>query len=192
VQIHGKGASTCSSDTVFLSAGIGTLFSFTIIAIITDGNVVVGNSSASKLWYTDTADRPVKRLQRSLQHTFPSWRVSLPSDSNCPLTATKNVVGRYMNGIDITRVCSVSATSRLASGEFIHAEQSQGARLQENYAGWAQAVMNSFDTSCADGMVPHFPSNLCVDAPERLLLDQDSPDFSSRTKWYILSMLNLM
>ncbi|PPQ94226.1 hypothetical protein CVT25_006652 [Psilocybe cyanescens] len=132
LQLHGKGASTCSSDQIFLSSGIG-------------------NSSSSQAWYTDDVDRPIKRLQQNLQDNFPSWKISLPSDSTCPLTATKNVVGRYLNGIHIPRVCSTAATSKIATGEFLHAEQASLPRDPQHYDAWSRAVLETFDT-CADGM----------------------------------------
>uniref|UniRef100_A0A8H8CJZ2 3-beta hydroxysteroid dehydrogenase/isomerase domain-containing protein n=1 Tax=Psilocybe cubensis TaxID=181762 RepID=A0A8H8CJZ2_PSICU len=143
LQLHGKGSLKCPSDHIFLSSGIG-------------------NSSSSKAWYTDDIDRPIKRLQRTLKQSFPSWRVSLPSDSNCPLTATKNVVGRHINGIHIPRVCNRAATSKTATGEFLHAEQASLSRNPTNYDSWSRAVLEAFDASCADGMVVDSMTKLCV------------------------------
>ena len=120
-----------------------------------------GNSSASLAWYNDATDRPIKRLQRNLRLSFPSKHISLPSDSPCSLTATKNVLGRYLNGIDLRSVCNEAATSRTTTGEFLHAEQSSAARSLSNYKAWSQAVLNTFDATCADGMVVDPVTKLC-------------------------------
>ncbi|CAA7263970.1 unnamed protein product [Cyclocybe aegerita] len=123
IQMHGKGTSTCSNDTVFLSSGLG-------------------NSYAS--WYTDSTDRPIKRLQHNLRLAFPLWNVSLPSESDCLLTATRNVVGRRINGINPQHVCSVAADSDGATGEWVHIEQATIARIGDSFEGWSQAITHSF------------------------------------------------
>jgi len=114
------------------------------------------------MWYSDQVDRPVKRLRRNLQDVFPSWRINLPSDSDCLLTATKNVVGRHLNGIQGPHVCTDEATSRMATGKFVHAEQASLARDQSHYDGWSRAMMDTFDTTCADGMVADPGTKLCT------------------------------
>jgi len=116
------------------------------------------------MWYLDQTDRPVKRLQRNLQHMFPSWKINLPSGSNCPLTATKNVVGRHLNGIQGHYVCSKGATSKMATGEFVHAEQASLARDQRYYDRWARAMMDTFDATCINGMVVDPKTKLCTRA----------------------------
>ena len=90
-----------------------------------------------------------------------SNRISLPSDSPCILTATKNVVGRYLNGIDLGSVCNKVANSKTATGQFIHAEQSGSIRNPKNYNAWSQAVLDTFDVICADGMVLDPATKLC-------------------------------
>jgi hypothetical protein len=125
---------------------------------------MTGNSTASKVWYSDLADRPVKRLQQNLRHAFPSWKINLPSDSNCSLTATKNVFGRYLNGIPEDHVCSKGATSRTATGEFVHAEQASLARDQRYYDQSTRAMMDTFDATCADGMAMDPRTKKCVRA----------------------------
>ena len=125
---------------------------------------LAGNSTASKAWYSNPTDRPVKRLQQNLQHAFPSWKVNLPSESNCTLTATKNVVGRHVNGIPEHHVCSKRATSRTATGEFVHAEQASLARDQRYYDRWSRAMMDTFDATCADGMAMDPRTKKCVRA----------------------------
>ena len=146
IQMHGKASTTCASDTVFLSSGLGTCI-FPLpqkkkVQHLTE--ISSGNSNTSKQWYTNSVDRPVKRLKSNVKLTFPSWTVSLPSDSDCSLTATTNVVGRYLNNVNIANVCTVGATASTATGEFIHIEQASEARSGANYALWSQAVSNSF------------------------------------------------
>ena len=58
-----------------------------------------GNSASSVLWYQDGVDRPVKRIKSNLKLAFPGWNVSLPSDSNYDLTATRDIGGQYINDI---------------------------------------------------------------------------------------------
>ena len=120
-----------------------------------------GNSSASFAWYNDSTDLPVKRLRRNLSLFLESNRVSLPSDSPCILSATKNVIGRYLNGVDLGSVCKKDATSKTATGQFIHAEQSSAIRNPENYNAWSQAVLDTFDVVCAYGMVLDPTTKLC-------------------------------
>lgn len=123
-----------------------------------------GNSLASKRWYTDDIDRPIKRLQRHLQEQFPERNISLPADSTCILTATKNVVGRALNGVSTHAVCRMAATPLTASGEFLHAEQGSGPRTPNNYDAWARAVRDTFLPSCAEGMIVDKETNLCIPA----------------------------
>jgi len=148
IQMHGKSVTTCPYDDVFLSSGLG-------------------NSSASLAWYNDSTNRPVKRLRQNLSLFLQSNRVSLPSDSPCILTATKDVVGRYLNGIDLGSVCKKGATSKTATGQFIHAEQNSATRSPENYNAWSQAVLNTFDVICAEGMVLDPATKLCSSRGEK-------------------------
>jgi len=152
IQMHGKASTTCASDTIFLSSGLGTCIFFFCPRGSTS-HFFSGNSNASIQWYTNSVDRPVKRLKSNVKLTFPSWTVSLPSDSDCSLTATTNVVGRYLNNVNIANVCTVGATPSTATGEFIHIEQASEARSGTNYALWSQAVSNSFTAAAA--AVPH-------------------------------------
>ncbi|KAJ7106442.1 hypothetical protein C8R43DRAFT_210629 [Mycena crocata] len=131
IQLHGKGASSCPADTMFLSSGIG-------------------RSTSSVAWYTDTVDRPIKRLQKELLAAFPTWNVSLPSDSACSLTATDNVFGRLVNGIAERLVCTQASTADLATGEFIHIEQAIVSRGSAVYAGWTAALLAAFAPASTD------------------------------------------
>ncbi|TFK37296.1 hypothetical protein BDQ12DRAFT_753373 [Crucibulum laeve] len=113
---------------------------------------IVGNSTSSQEWYTSPVDHPIKRLKTELQLAFPMWNVSLPSDSPCILTATKNVIGRYVNGVPLSDVCTTSARSRSAKGEFVHIEQASVSRNAGSYDAWGRALRETFETSCVKGM----------------------------------------
>ncbi|KAJ7651838.1 hypothetical protein B0H17DRAFT_958245 [Mycena rosella] len=128
IQMHGKGVSSCPTDTMFLSSGIG-------------------RSAASAAWYTDAVDRPIKRLKTELMTAFPTWNVSLPSDSTCSLTATDNVFGRLVNGIAEQLVCMNASTAELTTGEFIHIEQAILSRGSAAYSGWTAAFLAAFAPS---------------------------------------------
>ncbi|KAJ7022971.1 hypothetical protein C8F04DRAFT_1213430 [Mycena alexandri] len=128
IQMHGKGATSCPTDTMFLSSGLG-------------------RSNASVAWYTDAADRPVKRLKTHLMAAFPTWNISLPSDSACSLTATDNVFGRLVNGVAEQLVCTDASTAELATGEFIHIEQAIISREAGVYFEWTAALLATFAPS---------------------------------------------
>ncbi|ESK84565.1 hypothetical protein Moror_6088 [Moniliophthora roreri MCA 2997] len=127
IQMHGKGASSCPQDTMFLSSGLG-------------------RSTSSLTWYTTSPGPtlPIRHLQQNLRTTFPEWNISLPTDSECDLTATTNVVGRYINGVEESRVCVEGATADSATGEFIHIEQAIVARGQEAYERWVNVLVETF------------------------------------------------
>ncbi|RDB18315.1 hypothetical protein Hypma_000535 [Hypsizygus marmoreus] len=126
IQFHGKGPSTCSSDHAFLSSGLGT-------------------SPSSISWYKDNVTRPIKRLKAQLQVVFPMWNISLPTDSKCALTATKNVVGRLVNGIEDALVCQHASNAEITTGMFIHVEQAAIARAQQSHDGWRNALIATFE-----------------------------------------------
>ncbi|TFK65864.1 hypothetical protein BDN72DRAFT_772852 [Pluteus cervinus] len=128
IQFHGKGPSTCPTDTMFLSTGLG-MSSFR------------RNSSS---WYTDSIDRPIKRLQQNLKQVFPDWNATLPSDSTCSLVAANNIVGRFTNGIKPERVCREASNATLATGQFIHIEQAPVARAAEVHEKWIEAIAATF------------------------------------------------
>jgi hypothetical protein len=101
-------------------------------------------------WYTDNVDRPIKRLQKQLIQAFDSAnipvKISLPSDSRCILTATKNVVGRYINTYPSLSydVCRRSASPDTTQGAFIHAEQNALTRSDRSREAWVHALNNTF------------------------------------------------
>ncbi|KAG5651064.1 hypothetical protein H0H81_009999 [Sphagnurus paluster] len=122
IQFHGKGPSTCPADHIFLSTGL-----------------------SNNAWYGDSVTRPVKRLKAQLQLTFPTWNISLPIDSACTLTATKNVVGRFLNGIQDDSVCTTASMASLVQGTFVHIEQAAISRLSTAYDAWGRALGNAFE-----------------------------------------------
>ena len=127
-----------------MSSGLGTFplsifYRFSYLLLL-----CTGNSPSSVDWYTDEVDRPIKRLLEALVHIFPSEQISLPSNSVCKLTATNNVVGRYVNHIPISEVCDRAANSTTASGEFVHIEQALTMRSGDYYNMWAQAFKDAF------------------------------------------------
>lgn len=181
IQMHGKGSSTCPLDQVFISAGLG-------------------HSPTSKAWYLDSNDRPVKRLKGHLQLTFPAWSVSLPPDSSCVLTATRNVVGRYINGVPEHSVCHTGADPTAVLGEFVHIEQDYLSRGAESYEMWSGALRRTFETTCAEGMSVDPDTGLCAFSRPRTIADDPVFDFaiptlsqSVRAQWLLwLSLLNVL
>ncbi|KAJ7594868.1 hypothetical protein C8J56DRAFT_778146 [Mycena floridula] len=144
IQIHGKGASSCPLDTMFISSGLG-------------------NSALSSEWYQNEPNLPSRRLKGVLETVFPTWNATLPSDdTSCDLTATTNVFGRLINSIPEVDVCTVAATALLATGQFIHIEQAAISRQAAAYDAWGLALRQTFGTSCARGMHPDTDTGLCI------------------------------
>ncbi|KAF9026156.1 hypothetical protein BDZ89DRAFT_1067826 [Hymenopellis radicata] len=126
IQLHGKASTSCSTVDMMVSAGLG---------------------SSDAEWYLDDVDRPAKRLRRELQASFPTYNVSLPSDTTCSLTATKNVFARLLNGVAESEVCIEAATADKATGQFVHVEQAYHATLADTFDGWARALVATFSDS---------------------------------------------
>lgn len=121
----------------------------------------VGNNPSSEAWYTDDVDRPVKRLKSQLKLAFPTWNITLPSDNSCTLTATKNVIGRFLNGVDDSQVCRQDADTQLATGAFVHVEQGAAARAESAYEAWSEALGKTFEPDCDVGMTVGPENNRC-------------------------------
>jgi hypothetical protein len=141
IQFHGKGDSTCPTDQAFLSSGFSKLSKqiTRCDAFLTD----LLDSSALSWYENDT--RPIRRLQGHLQEQFPLWNASTPADDKgCSLSATLNVFGRYVNGVDEEDVCVQPASSVDAAGEFIHIEQATVSRISDAFEGWAAAIAATF------------------------------------------------
>ncbi|KAJ7073475.1 hypothetical protein B0H15DRAFT_792830, partial [Mycena belliarum] len=136
IQLHGKGARSCPSDTIFLSSGIG----------IPPGSLprIRSPKPGRSAWYTDPAARPVKSLRAALAAAFPTWTVALPSDSACRLTATDNVFGRLVNGVPAQAVCTNASNAALTTGEFVHIEQAVVSRGSAAYLAWTAAIQAAF------------------------------------------------
>ncbi|KAF5391592.1 hypothetical protein D9757_002543 [Collybiopsis confluens] len=144
LQIHGKGASLCPTDTIFISSGLG-------------------NSNDSVIWYNSQPNLPSRRLKGYASEIFPNFNVSLPSDDTaCDLTATTNVFGRLINGVPEQDVCTVAANTLTASGEFVHIEQSIASRDNAAHEGWGQAIRGTFPASCNFGTREDENTGLCV------------------------------
>ncbi|KIK55961.1 hypothetical protein GYMLUDRAFT_47427 [Collybiopsis luxurians FD-317 M1] len=144
LQIHGKGASSCPTDTIFISSGLGT-------------------SNSSIHWYETQPDLPSRRLKDFASQVFPTFNASLPSDdTSCDLTATDNVFGRLINGIPEADVCTVTANTTTATGEFVHIEQAIIARQSTAYEGWGAVLKKTFPTCCRDGMEEDEQMGLCI------------------------------
>ncbi|KAG6815768.1 hypothetical protein H0H87_011471 [Tephrocybe sp. NHM501043] len=127
IQFHGKANTTCRVDQIFISTGLG-------------------NNEPSKEWYLDEVPRPVKTLKAQLRSAFPNWNVTVPSDSACILTATKNVVGRFLNGVNDELVCTTNANLSSTAGMFVHIEQEYHSILPESFEAWSIALNNTFRT----------------------------------------------
>ncbi|KAJ3936000.1 MAG: hypothetical protein NXY57DRAFT_886770 [Lentinula lateritia] len=147
VQFHGKAASSCAADTMFISSGLG-------------------NSDSSLSWYEDhSLNIPARRLRDIARTMFPNWNASLPSDDpTCVLTATSNgnVFGRLINGVPGGSVCTTDADSLIATGEFIHIEQAIASRQSDVYDQWGEILRRAFRTSCAGGTVEDSKIGLCA------------------------------
>jgi len=61
-------------------------------------------------------------------------------------------------------VCSKGATSEMATGEFVHAEQASLARNQRYYDQWSRAIMDTFVATRIDGMVMDPRTKNCMGA----------------------------
>lgn len=117
LQFHGKAENTCANDTIFLSPGKPASKQKSIAQIL-----------------------PVQTLQTELiKASGGQWNVkTLTDDYNCKLTAGSNIFGRLINGVPNGQECKGAAAS--ISGMFIHAEQSETARLSSNYGIWVEAI----------------------------------------------------
>ncbi|PFH48785.1 hypothetical protein AMATHDRAFT_149106 [Amanita thiersii Skay4041] len=147
VQFHGRNASTCRENQVFISTGLG-------------------EDPPSLEWYTNNETYPVKRIKSQLAAAFPSWNVALPSDSACNLVATTNIGGRLINGVNESDICTEEASAEHTLGQFVHVEQSSMSRSPDYYEAWVQVFLASFETSCAGGTVRNNTTGLCS-PPER-------------------------
>jgi hypothetical protein len=122
-----------------------------------------GRDASSVTWY-NTVNSPAKRIKSELTTAFPSWTVSLPSDttSTCDLTATNNVFGRLLNGVTESSVCTLAANASTITGQFVHIEQADSALVPDNYLAFAAAMNRAIATTCAAGMQMDSTSSLCV------------------------------
>ncbi|PFH48356.1 hypothetical protein AMATHDRAFT_5852 [Amanita thiersii Skay4041] len=129
IQFMGKGKS-CPSDEVFISAGI--------------------NDSSG--WYGKNPNYSGRRIRDNLRMKYPKSNFSLPSDSSCDLIGSKNIVGRLLNGVDVSKVCTEAASPANTKGEFVQLETSPRMRKKEYYEGWVEVFNQSFPPVNAAGM----------------------------------------
>ncbi|PPQ99978.1 hypothetical protein CVT24_009557 [Panaeolus cyanescens] len=123
LQWHGKGSSTCSSDNVFLSSGLGS-----------------GGTC-----YNPTT-LPINRIKAELNSVFPTGTHATPADDPaCTLTATRNLFGRLVNGVAAGNVCTTAGSCVGTDfGQFVHLEQESAYRSSTNYNNWITAITNAF------------------------------------------------
>ncbi|KAL1735552.1 hypothetical protein EV714DRAFT_280140 [Schizophyllum commune] len=153
IQLHGKAKTTCPQDVAFISSGLG-------------------HDPASLAWYL-TQDLPTRRLQAALTDAFPTWNISLPTDSPCILTASKTVFGKYVNGVPLGELCGTDATPEGATGQFVHVEQAIESRGEGAYEGRAsflrfgivQRSVGEYDTTVSASS----SSSSSSSAPRRLI-----------------------
>ncbi|KAI5889639.1 uncharacterized protein SCHCODRAFT_02511044 [Schizophyllum commune H4-8] len=153
IQFHGKAETSCPQDVAFISSGLG-------------------HDPASLAWYLKT-DLPARRLQAALTDAFPAWKISLPTDSPCILTASKTVFGKYVNGVPLGELCGTVATPEKATGAFVHVEQAIEARGEGAYEGRAsflrfgivQRSVGEYDTTVSASS----SSSSSSSAPKRLI-----------------------
>ncbi|KAL1682748.1 hypothetical protein EV122DRAFT_287016 [Schizophyllum commune] len=153
IQLHGKAKTTCPQDVAFISSGLG-------------------HDPASLAWYLRT-NLPARRLQAALTDAFPTWNISLPTDSPCILTASKTVFGKYVNGVPIDELCGTDATPEGATGAFVHVEQAIESRGEGAYGGRAsflrfgivQRSVGEYDTTVSASS----SSSSSSSAPKRLI-----------------------
>ena len=119
---------------------------------------LIGNSVTSEACYSN-ALLPITRLKNALITTFSEYDIGTPTENGtCHLTATRNVFGRLVSGIDASDVCVNSGTvrrvipctclqSRGCMGKFVHVEQDPDLLLPTNYGRWADAFNAVFPSS---------------------------------------------
>ena len=88
----------------------------------------------------------MKALKTNLlaSNAFMGSNITLPSDSPCILTATTNILGRFLNGVALGSVCGTGATASTATGRFVHVEQEAAARASTVYTKWENALKATF------------------------------------------------
>jgi hypothetical protein len=115
------------------------------------------------MWY-NVIDSPAKRIREELRAQFPTWTVSIPSDtsSTCQLTGTQNVVGRLLNGVSESRVCTKRANACIATGQFVHIEQLDSSLDPIHDEKFTKAVNLAMGPRCKAGMYMNPTTLLCV------------------------------
>jgi hypothetical protein len=111
IQLHRMNDDTCLDD-IFISTGI----------------LNNATQQANPTW-------PIHTLRSLVRSNMPnSVVVGTPMDSSCSLTATDNILGRYINGRLESEVCNRTTLLSRVRGQFIHIEQ--GSPSFENMNVW--------------------------------------------------------
>lgn len=110
-----------------------------------DVNVYITHGSADSPQTTDS----IVTLRDELRDLQPSWAVAVPGEDSplvCGKNGTKNVQGRYLNGLDESEVCDEEVDPVGYSGKFIHIEQHPDGDLTgfRSPAIWIEALKNTF------------------------------------------------
>jgi hypothetical protein len=106
IQWHGMADTTCPDLNIYISHGMSTV---------------------------PPDQSNVNSLMANVQLHHPTWAVDVPGDGTCPLSATGNTEGRYLNGVAEPDVCAQRATA--TTNKFVHVEQERAFRYASEWLG---------------------------------------------------------
>jgi len=121
LQFHGMGTNTCPGVDGFFSDGNGKA--------------------------------PVSLQVNELRNNFKYQSgisgnvLQLVGEDDCKMKGTRNIQGRYLNGVSKSQLCSFSTTPSKYEGKFIQIEQTLNVRNSQYYEAWANAVTDTFPDS---------------------------------------------
>ena len=124
IQFHGMGNTTCPGVDAFFS----------------DGNDQEASSSGNELrWNFETSSN------------FNEDTLKLVGEAECKMNGTRNIQGRFLNGVSKPELCRTESEGGIFSteptrydGKFLQIEQKENIRGEQYYKAWAEAVTNSF------------------------------------------------
>ncbi|PFH48353.1 hypothetical protein AMATHDRAFT_87139 [Amanita thiersii Skay4041] len=111
--------------------------------------LTISNSSG---WYGKNPNYSGRRIRDNLRKKCPDWKLSLPSDSSCNLIGSNNIVGRLLNGVDVSKVCTEPASPDKKKGEFAQLESSPNMRGKDRHEIWVEVLKQSCPAVNAAGM----------------------------------------
>jgi len=124
IQFHGMGKDTCSGVDAFFS----------------DGNQNEASSSGNEL-----------RNNFETSSNFNEGTLKLINEAECKMNGTRNIQGRFLNGVSKSELCRTESEGGIFSteptsysGKFLQIEQKENIRNKQYYKAWAEAVTNSF------------------------------------------------